>query len=460
MASSSQTSTKTLSYAKEQLRAFTPKRLDDDSQLDSGYGSQDSSQATTPDKLGASENSSLPKEPGIELRLSKTKTLLAFDTGLDELFTTRFYHIQPSIESLLLQYTRRKSFLRASGRHKPMAIRLLPLGTSELDAKPFIVVFCAPEMRKRVQHFFDTDEIVKSLYKPQDSSLPGFDVVVCGCAPQLRNGENLVQILCDSTADATYIDGFKYKTASDLTFCGTPIRIQGSQKSKNATFGGLIKLDYGDGTSRLCGLTAGHLIRECLESPSDVGGEMEVIESDGDDSTDSYVSDSDSDSEWSQPDLKETNDSLLGSQHSVNKSDSWAFERPQALGSAPSHADAQQGVQQPSQSPFDWALVDVKRYQPNRLPSFMFRGNVSQWIQGITEWRTKSPNSAKNLSEDRVILMCGSSGPKFGSLAPQPARIALGASAAFVDTYMVVLDSGDGKTIHMAHWLKAFLTGC
>jgi hypothetical protein len=372
--------------------------------------------------------------------------LIAFNTGIDELYTTRFYSIQPTIESLLLQYVKRKSFLRSTGRHKPMVIRLLLLGNTELDAKPHIVVFCAPEMRKRVQHFFDTDEIVKAHYKPEEKTLPSFDVAVCGCAPQLRNGEVCVEVFCDSTIDDDLDKGFSYKTTLDSTFCGTPVHIQANDKIRNATLGGLVKLEYANGESKLCGLIAGHVVRECLEKTDEQSLPGEGSDVDDSGSVDSYISNSDSD--WSKSDSEGTLEVEVGSQAGTeganggdSDSNSWAFKHPQALGDMLMQGDDKK---QPPRGSLDWALVNIKEYKPNLLPAFMFRDNLDQWSAGITKWRLQPPAAFKSLSEERVVLMCGSSGPKFGHLASQPARILVDPGDSFADAYMVILDGGDG----------------
>ncbi|KAI9155689.1 hypothetical protein HJFPF1_08278 [Paramyrothecium foliicola] len=450
---SAASSSKPSAFFGENLHSEMSRKHEEENFLDSGYGSQDSSQAATPDRLAVNESGSDPKERGIELRLSRTKTLLAFNDEIDELYTSRFYSIQPTIESLLLQYIKRKSFLRGTGRHKPMAIRLLFLGNSELDARPHIVVFCAPEMRKRVQHFFDKDDLVKAFYKPDDASLPSFDVVVCECAPQLRNGETVVEVFCDATANLELAKSFVYKsfvynTPFEGTFCGTPIRLQANGKTRNATLGGLLKLEYDTGETELVGLTAGHAVRACSEAWADQDALDDDFGANDNASTVSSFVDSESDCSQSESDETpiEDSDSQSSKNQAVgehNHAQAWAFEHPKAFGDVRSQGDGAQKGPQVSTGSLDWALINLKDFKPNRLPSFMFHGQSDAWKAGLTKCRNQSPSTAEALSEDRVILICGSSSPKYGYLASQPARILIDMSDVFVDAFMVVLDAGD-----------------
>ncbi len=156
-------------------------KTDEDNLANSGYGSQQSTQAAT---MSGSE------ERGIELRISKSKTIRHFSGRLNEAHIEHFHIIRPSVEKLLVRYVTRKSFLRGSMPYKPMVVRPMLLGNTLLDARPHIVVFCAPDMRKRIQGFLDTDRLIKACCK--DDSRRGFSkfgITVCGCAPKLRTDD-------------------------------------------------------------------------------------------------------------------------------------------------------------------------------------------------------------------------------------------------------------------------------
>jgi hypothetical protein len=427
------------------------RKADDESQNDSGYGSQDSLQIAKFSQVATPNTVDTSSERGTELRLSSTTTLLSFNSGIDEVFTKRFYAIQPSVESLLLQYTQRKSFLRNPGRHKPMVIRLMLLGAAKNVAEPHIVVFCAREMRKRVQHFFDTDELIKTFYKPADAFLPSFEVAVCGCAPQLRNGETYIEVFCDTTAEADITDGLEYKTSFTGTLCGTPIRMQTGERVANATLGGLVKIEFMNGETKLYGLTASHPIRALLDSKD------KSVENDENASLSTTSTSSGSD--WSEGGSEEAPDDFCSSHLAPQKntddgghSDAWQFEYPIKIGDVLSPYSKTAVDVPATHGSLDWALIEINAPQPNRLPVFLFRhdNNLDKWKLGIAEYLQESPSATQSLSEERVLLMCGSSGAKTGNLAPQPARILISPQYSFVDAYLVVLDDGDGMlcTVH------------
>lgn len=201
----------------------TANSMNEEGLADSGYGSHDSTQAAT-------------EETGIEIRISKSKTICYFPAKLGDAHFERFHNIKPSTERLLVQYVTRRSLLRGSTRYKPMVIRLMLLGTTPIDARPHIVVFCAPEMRKRLQQFLYKVELIKACCK--DDSQQGlctFGVTVCGCAPQLRADGLLVEVVWDSYLESAsrFIEEFVQDTqlGSQTPGTSTAISISAPQKS-------------------------------------------------------------------------------------------------------------------------------------------------------------------------------------------------------------------------------------
>lgn len=186
----------------------TANSMNEEGLADSGYGSHDNTQATT-------------EETGIEIRISKSKTIFYFPVKLGDAHFERFHNIKPSIERLLVQYVTRKSLLRGPTRYKPMVIRPMLLGKTLLDAGPHIVVFCTPEMRKRLQHFLDKDELIKACCKDDSQQgLSAFGVTVCGCAPQLRADGLSVDVVWESCPEPA--SSFIENSVQDTQLEGQP----------------------------------------------------------------------------------------------------------------------------------------------------------------------------------------------------------------------------------------------
>lgn len=430
------------------LSSDSLKGLEEETQPDSGYGSQESSHMGTPNVPRTANHCGLDEAVQHELRLSKTKTIMSFDYKMDDAYTARFCNIQSSIESLLVQYTRRKSLLRSNTvRHKPMAIRPMLLGNNSQDAKPYIVVFCAPEMRKRIQHFFDTDTLVRAFYKPDDPLLPSFEVAVCGCAPQLRTDGFNIDVVWDENPTELKTAGMcvvffppTRKTRFDNTLCGTAIRFEAQGRRRNATLGGLVKITYEDGSSAIMGLTAGHVATAVLQDDS----VLDVLEEE-ESGDDSFVDDSDSEyNEGVSDEISVTDkDSVSSIDYCSNP---WAFEKPNhqatqvTLSNSLTKAlKSPHGVGQNTFPDFDWALFPFEgHFKMNELPTLADVGDR----RCVTAYRQSSPAALNETPAERVILMCGSGGLKYGSMVHQPTRILIQPATEFVNAYLVSLDDG------------------
>lgn len=377
---------------------------------------------------------------GLRLQLSKTKSKLVFNTQIDQLHIARFYAIQAPIEMLLGRYASKKPFIKNAMRQKPMAIRLMTLGDKADDAKPHIVVFCAPELRKRLQHFFDADKLVQAYYKPDDASLPAFDVVVCGCEPKLRN---------DTTASAVWetVDdmllGVCIETRFQGTYCGTPIQFHANGKSRNATVGGVVKLMDNDGKLSIWGLTAGHTARACLVDDDSVSDDDMDACSDME-HDDSYFDDSASEDGISEdentPDLetaleeatelKEDNDDMP-----------WKFKRPMSFGDAVISSVQSSEAGSQSNGYFDWALVPIPGASENLIPEH------TSWVTKSSIKRICMEPPSQNLTDKPIFVIRAGGGLQRGRLLPQPSRIRISPGDDFVDVYVVTLDGPDGMIV-------------
>lgn len=445
-------------------QAYTPRTMYDENIPDSGCGSQASS-ASVACNSRAGECSA---DSGPEQRPPKEGNLRLFNTRVDEALVTRFNFIQPTIEFLLLERLRRTSLFRATKRHQPMAVRLCPVGTSELDAKLCIVILCAPKIKKMVQDFFDADKTVMSICKPDDASLPSFDVVALGKEPRLCNGETTVQMLHDSATNA--IPGnlrhlfIEVPDLDDGTLCGTPIILQADMSAKRATLGGVVMVKYDNGELRICGLTTGHAARACCK----VGEEQDEPDSE-------CADDSNNDGELagsgsplhSQP-TTSTLEEASCSENSDDRLGPWRFQRPEVLGTLLLQSNDCQPNPRPFKGSYDWALFELGSWKPNRLPSSMFSHERTQYLAKslITEYWTTAPAAAltSGTALECMVAMCGSSGTLKGSLVLQPARILVDTGSMFVDAYMITLDGGNGMnncdTLHLWKFSNELLVLC
>lgn len=374
----------------------------------------------------------------LRLHLSKNKSMLAFNRQIDEVYRIRFYAIHGHIEMLLGKYTSKKSFLKGAVPQKPMVIRLMALGESSDCAKPYIVVFCAPEIRKRIQHFFDTDTLVRAFCKPDDASIPAFDVVVCGCEPRLRNDTSATVIW--ETVDDLLL-GVCIETKFQDTYCGTPIQFQANGKCRNTTIGGLIKLVERDGNISVWGLTAGHAARACLSSENETSygsdGTGERDDEDNDSFFDSESEDMDRDEDESSPHL-DTTGALEGAKHDSNP---WDFKRPTPFGhavlSSLPQSKSNTAITDDFKPSFDWALVPIRGASLNLLPGL--NSGPGSYIRLTYE---EAP--AQVVTDKPVLLIRAGSGVKGGRLLPQPSRICINLGDDFVDVFVVALENTEG----------------
>lgn len=406
---------------------------------DSGYGSQESSELAAP-------ATSRPLPPNsFLLPITKSKTLIAYNITMRDEYLARFWTIQPLVETLLVEYSRRKSLFREPTPVQTIAIRPMLVGTTVLNAKPHIVVFCAAGMRKRIQHFFDTNETVRDFYRPSNQSIVSFEVAVCGCAPKLRFG--FVDVIWDSVCPTTPVVRTKYEN----TMCGTPIQFHREGRQRNATLGGIIKLSYADGSFELRGLTAAHPAIACFaNSDSILGvGDYGAEDEDEDEDDDSFVDGSDS--EFSDTDSEveavPESDDPFGKRVAAKPHSPWSFEHPTHCGRAMIFSTVEHNTNNHRTAKFhDWMLLPLDTIKENGLgdvePGKRVEGHIIEMPYNPSSWR-----------HERVILMCGSGGRMKGRLSPQLARILVSPGRGFIDAYTVILDEGTLQDGDSGSWV-------
>lgn len=429
---------------------------------DSGYVSQTQS----PDGKAQEEGRSAYRGSPIPfpLNLIKKKSSL-FNIDIDERTRSRFKAIQPNLENLLLSHVR--ASLAAGTDYRPISMRLVMMGTSKDDAKPCIIVFCRPAVKKLIKGFM-RGKIVSDICCPEEIGIPHFQISVLGNAPRLRRAR--VEVI----ADGLVID-------DSMTLCGMPIQFRLlDDRIVNATLGGLIKVVTAAGEIRLLGLTAGHALwggemeaSQCSAQASNGkillqhdqdnekakkpdGGQREKsgdtshsspsgndIQTPCDDtaplepsalnqsmrssegpnkSTVRDQDDQDSDDEIDWP--------VEGIIPSTGEPSRWWFDDSKILGYYP---DGDEYAFSQRDRCYDWALVDISIFEVNQI-SCDRRAQL-----------TVSDKQPGTTGHKAVILCGGSKIVRHGELLPGPGRVLLGNGTDFVDAHMVTVASGEPR---------------
>ncbi len=422
---------------------------------DSGYVSQagtrnttpnetpNTTPCTTPSKTALSEGSSTSRAASISfsfpaLRFTKTEKLVPMlDKEVDEPSKVRFQAIKPRFEKLLLEHILNAQ--RPGTKYKPMATRIIMMGTSTKGPSAHIVVLCQPEQKDVVQRFL-RDPIIQDLC----DGVPSLKIAVLGYAPRLRLAVDVVADAVRATASSPRI-----------TFCGTPIQLQHvSGRVRSATFGGFVKVVTNEGKIRIHGITAGHALQELEDgteiedSPSGVEGKDPVlllhrnIEPDleciglVEENDDDLLAPLADQTEYADADDDESNTDLgyclIREEHvSQAATEPWSFATPTHIGSvicASGSRDNRSGF-------YDWALFETSDYVANKLPTQTMATLVlSHRIPGATGTRP-------------IYMISASTGVKEGQMSPEAGSILLGSGEEFVDAYLVTIngEQGNGK---------------
>ncbi|KAH6892496.1 hypothetical protein B0T10DRAFT_375476, partial [Thelonectria olida] len=425
---------------------------------DSGYATQSSSpdgKSAEPTSVRdscvstqSSESTTVDnKARPIPLALTPVADLAEFDKSVDDDTLSRFRHLHAQIEKPLLAYIRS----RLPGRkYRPIALRLMVLGRSEDDAKPCIVVFCPEQQSKRVRKFFDKSS-VRALCRPEDDNTPSFNVFVLGRPVETKHGDDDVDVFISIMGESEV-----YTTE---TYCGAPIIIrQPSGAERRCTFGGIIKTVSLDGDVKLYGLTVGHVLFGDSDDDLTVG-----TMSDGAEPLDDWAFQlSDSESEDEPDDLAGEDLDGIESLHAIESlqlawedtsdtSQSWASLEVGKIGcvskaSMQSETATANTNGEESKPFYDWALIDMESYKPNRLRARKLpNGEVRDGAFKSGELVMPAMPPRNSGKRQPVVLLSGSEGPKRGSLSALPSRLLLGPGKAFVDTLVLGLD--DDKQI-------------
>ncbi|KAI1460088.1 hypothetical protein F4805DRAFT_15044 [Annulohypoxylon moriforme] len=380
---------------------------------DSGYSSQ--STASSGYSLAEKENtnhetpilSSLQPGDG-KSKTSRTPSINLFDfarkkqifqVDVDDDTNERFKFVQTHFEKLLLEHVR--AHQTAGTRYKPMSTRLVMIGCSRDDASPHIVVFCQPGQKRLVKQFA-TNPMIKDICQPSDSGIPSFKIKVIGNAPQLKLSDLPVKVTTDDFRKALTIN----------TFCGTPIQFSYLFNKRNATFGGIIKVEW-EMDEKFYGITAGHAVEECLDESQPAK-----------ESTDEY--EDDADSEDGDMDMEFLRKSVPSYDTLDEEGKQWQFAKPLVLGSIVTHSGVPVDIKDQKNQGYDWAIFETNVYKVNELPD-------SIGAELVLSHREPGATG------DPFVYMVSGSGFKVGQLSSTPGRILLGSGEEFVSTYLLTI---------------------
>lgn len=330
-------------------------------------------------------------------------------------------------------------------RYRALSIKLKVLGPEYSQSKPWIVVQCDKPIAKRVRQFFNV-RWVRTEYHPPipEASCPSFGVLVCERPPRPIAGKGPIDVFGEATCTGI--------TPGTLPGC-MMIRLSEEYGSRIATVGGLVKISMPNNSSRICGLTAGHIIsRASYEDSLDDHQEMEDEAGDDDEpielrNTDPAVFELElpyKDGTYGGSAFSSSSPSLKGPR-----------TRPLATRNMGHWQKVGSIIRYSKNDPtggqnLDWALINI---DPLHFPLDIFRPGPNK---GTVQTSTSSEpgfNDPMSMGPDRkVIIMSTMSGVKNGELTTSCSYLMLAPSKRLVKAYTLVLSDGAGERIFSSAW--------
>jgi hypothetical protein len=327
-------------------------------------------------------------------RVPGTTNLFMFSNRIDEDTLKHYYRVRPIIEGLLIDE------LTASGFDAgTVSTRLVVIGKTEEEATPRLIVFCELDAESIVRTLL-TSEHVTPYLRPREQSVPRLEPHIVPRGPNLTSACLDISICCNNI----FAD-------EHTTYCGAPVMLTSGcrglyqKRKRQATFGGVIRVDRGNGETDLYGMTAGHVVEELLMQER--------------------LQDSDGQLPWEMHGwMCEHN--IMGNVLDQNMLPGVAAGQAQ-----PSH---------------DWALFNVTTPRPNTVvPMASQHRGVSDYVAAHQILVAKRPKFEDETS-DPVLLLSSIHGTQRGELTNHHARIWIGQSKIFVNAYMLELEEGHGRS--------------
>jgi hypothetical protein len=412
---------------------------------DSGYASATHS---TPNPPGKTLKSSIvdggpaAKQTLALASLKGAGDLIAFNKEIDRATGDRFRDILDRLEAPLFTYMQ-----KSCRKHWPMALRLMVLGRTEAEAKPWIVALCHEDRVKRVQRFFDKS-YVKEICRPRDPTIPLFEVTVIGQTPRTRSGG----------AIDVHMDMLSSTAGARSTCCGTLVKLSREDEHRLGTLGGLIKVTSVSGEYNLYGMVAGHLVEEMEPAGSDLTNRTSPSW------LEKMLASSEEDSDWDSEEAEKENGMIsdtpvpcnLGTRHAPLRKDSTlleAFRSPNKQGSEKhewqpigqvftgASAAARASHFSVNQRARDWSLVSFSSefdLKPNML-------NDKSKVSKAADLKVPLKSITTSSAALPVVVSSGAQGLLPGTLSPLPCSYWSGFGNKFVRAISFSLREGAGK---------------
>ena len=334
-----------------------------------------------------------------------------FDQAVPGETLDQFKSIAGSLQNALVQYMR-KHF----NAHEPMSMRLMVLGRSAENAKPWIVVFCHESRKSRTQRFFKKSYARGLCQTKAPATLP-FEVLVVGHALQLTAGSDIHV-------------GTDYSFATK-TLSGLPVHLTQTKQLQRATMGGLIKITISEGNYGIYGLTAGHLLGPSFDQ------QHETLTDDVDStdaSSDVLSSEGESESDCADDDANEAVMQVRKTAPIVyNMTEFGHVVDPLFL--SPLDRDFSTGAH-------DWALIKIN--QVADLKPNLLRGG-SHRPRREAELLVSKGDTGPSSAQDVVLNSC-TKDTQMGTLNYLPCAIWLGhRSGGFVDALSLTMSNNTGR---------------
>ncbi|KAF2854456.1 hypothetical protein T440DRAFT_552296 [Plenodomus tracheiphilus IPT5] len=168
--------------------------------------------------------------------------LVHFDKPIDKSTIQSYEDVIERLREPLL-----KGLLKGRVQFRPMAIRLVVLGTDEASARPCIVVFCPESATKKVKQYFWTGN-AQRLCRPDCVGMINFDVIIDSHPLNLKANPRPMDVTLSQLSDL------------DNRPWNAQIKIGGIGTTSYAVMGGIVVVVDNNGASSIYGLTAGHTL--------------------------------------------------------------------------------------------------------------------------------------------------------------------------------------------------------
>ncbi|KAK7916896.1 hypothetical protein PG985_010504 [Apiospora marii] len=350
--------------------------------------------------------------PEVDLRTfapARLREFIAVSPSQESL--QRYRNLVSRIGNLLLEYLQRRDAERT--RYHSLVIRPAIFGSSEDDARLWMVLCCEDHLRRHMKRFFNQQQ-VKELCEPQDR--PDLAIKVYISKPAVPLARVVAQL------PVSVISGF----AHNNELCGAPLWIFNPETSatRQVTLGGVIQVTR-EGEKQYFGLTVGHAAEELTRTSDD----PEPV----------TRSQSESDSSSTESDGSEPTPSFGGEDLRVDSrvSPPQVRERDGPWNSNSMMLTVHQAIADPEAGTYlDWALVDLG-HLPNHMEVYNEGGRRVDGQRLLPVF--PSSQDIENAQGSAVVVM-SPGGPKSGTISLFPSKLLLHPGRAFVDTCIVHLD--------------------